>query len=618
MKHILPIIPILLLALAFASCHHGERQTLRSALQMAYADPDSALTMLHTIDRRALPPAEKAYYALTYYLAQNKSGLDVANDSLIRVAYNYYAKLPEDSLYARCMYYMGVYYSLSDSLERASYCLKEAAQAAKVQKDTATLCLVWCKNSWVARKSNAPLGLKYASQALALYRKYSQATPLNTIYYILLKGECETLCGKSQEALNGCKEAERLALSLGDSATLSNVYHDMGYFATGAHDAKAVYYARLARDYSSISNIEKTLSLAGAYCESGQYAACLSLLDTLHLTNNAQRYTAYYCRHFATLGKHDYAAAKTNADSAYHYIEKMFDEELQEKTAYFEKLMKENAEKARAEMKARALRFAIFFMCFLCLGAMAYVSTIYKNHKRKMAARLKEEEEKGKMMVENERKRTERLLAEEDAKMRSMSAMHAKTEKQHKEEQRLKDVKISTLMDIFLSKLDFMQKLEKEKDKKETRIKLTDHDKANMQMLLEAIDKDFLARLSKAFPQLSERDKELLILLRFNFSTNILARIMCVSETSVKQNLYLLKKKWAWEKRMTLFENSYRSFRTKHLQNKKNATEIEEDKHLFDSEVLLKSPPPLFPRFLGLYEPFSSRQFSSFRPFEEV
>ena len=48
MKHILPIIPILLLGLAFASCHHGERQTLRSALQMAYADPDSALTMLHT------------------------------------------------------------------------------------------------------------------------------------------------------------------------------------------------------------------------------------------------------------------------------------------------------------------------------------------------------------------------------------------------------------------------------------------------------------------------------------------------------------------------------------------------------------------------------------------
>ena len=145
---------MLLLALAFASCHRGERQTLRSVLQMAYADPDSALTMLHTIDRRALPPAEKAYYALTYYLAQNKSGLDVANDSLIRVAYNYYAKLPKDSLYARCMYYMGFYYSLNDSLERANYCLKEAQRTAKEQKDTATLCLAMTRYSWVVRKTH--------------------------------------------------------------------------------------------------------------------------------------------------------------------------------------------------------------------------------------------------------------------------------------------------------------------------------------------------------------------------------------------------------------------------------------------------------------------------------
>ena len=134
MKHILPIILILLLALAFVSCHHGERQTLRSALQMAYADPDSALTMLHTIDRRALPPTEKAYYALTYYLAQNKSGLDVANDSLIRIAYNYYAKLPEDSLYARCMYYMGVYYSLCDSLERAAIASMRQHRLRKCKK----------------------------------------------------------------------------------------------------------------------------------------------------------------------------------------------------------------------------------------------------------------------------------------------------------------------------------------------------------------------------------------------------------------------------------------------------------------------------------------------------
>lgn len=50
---------------------------------------------------------------------------------------------------------------------------------------------------------------------------------------------------------------------------------------------------------------------------------------------------------------------------------------------------------------------------------------------------------------------------------------------------------------------------------------------------------------------------------------------------------------------MILFENSYRSFRTKHLQNKKNATEIEEDKYLFDSEVLTKSASSTFSSISG-------------------
>ena len=69
---------------------------------------------------------------------------------------------------------------------------------------------------------------------------------------------------------------------------------------------------------------------------------------------------------------------------------------------------------------------------------------------------------------------------------------------------------------------------------------------------------------------------------------------MCVSETQSNKTCIYSRKKWVWEKRMTLFENSYRSFRTKHLQNKKNATEIEEDKYLFDSEVLTKSTSSTF------------------------
>ena len=54
--------------------------------------------------------------------AQGKSGLDVDNDSLLRTAYTYYSAKPNDSLYAKCQYYMGKYYMLNDSSEKALPC----------------------------------------------------------------------------------------------------------------------------------------------------------------------------------------------------------------------------------------------------------------------------------------------------------------------------------------------------------------------------------------------------------------------------------------------------------------------------------------------------------------
>lgn len=51
-------------------------------------------------------------------MAQDKSGIDVDNDSLLRNAYNWYNGKPADSLYAKCEYYMGKYYALNDSSEK--------------------------------------------------------------------------------------------------------------------------------------------------------------------------------------------------------------------------------------------------------------------------------------------------------------------------------------------------------------------------------------------------------------------------------------------------------------------------------------------------------------------
>ena len=84
---------------------------------------------------------EAAHYALVYTLSQDKSGIDVSNDSLLRLAYNHYRTLPTDSLYSRCMYYMGKYYLLTDSAHAAAHCLHEAERAAAASCDTAVQCM---------------------------------------------------------------------------------------------------------------------------------------------------------------------------------------------------------------------------------------------------------------------------------------------------------------------------------------------------------------------------------------------------------------------------------------------------------------------------------------------
>lgn len=547
MKHIQLLTIIFLSVLAIVSCQRSQLPTIQKALQTVYTAPDSALSLLNDIHLSSLPNDEKPMYALTYYLAQNKSGLDVANDSLIRIAYNHYKKCPEDSLYSRCMYYMGFYYSLTDSLARANYCLKEAARKAKAYKDTATLCLALSKNSWVTRKSDAQSGLKYADQALELYRKYSKATKQNTIYHILLKCESERLCGHSREALHTCKMAETMALQLGDSLILADVYQDMSLFAADLHDTSAIRYARLACQLSQVRFITKRLMLAQACLDTGKPRDCLNLLDTLQLEDNAQRYTAYSCQHQAALRLHDFTAASAYADSAYKYLETMYCNQLQDKTAYFEKLMQEKTAKTKAETNASRYRMTFLFGGILAFLVTAIMIMRYRNYKSKAALKLKYEEKIAKERIAKEQEKTKMLLAQEQEKTRLMNELNAKekemSEKLHQEQLRHKDAQIAQMRQFFIKKIDFLQRHYAQDEVGSKCLHLEETDWEEIELFLENTDNKFVSRLKDSFPTLSTKDIRLLMLVRLNLPAKTMARIYSISEKSVKQNLFLFKGK---------------------------------------------------------------------------
>ena len=78
----------------FSGCKRHHNKELDADYRMAFTSPDQALVMLDSIDSDKLQDCDRAKYYLLYYMAQDKSGLDVDNDSLIRIARDWYDKHP--------------------------------------------------------------------------------------------------------------------------------------------------------------------------------------------------------------------------------------------------------------------------------------------------------------------------------------------------------------------------------------------------------------------------------------------------------------------------------------------------------------------------------------------
>ena len=334
------------------------------------------------------------------------------------------------------------------------------------------------------------------------------------------------MCGHALQALNGSKEAEGIARCLGDSAVLSDVYQDMSLFAVEAHDERAVDYALLACDLSKVRYVTKKLLLAKAYESTGKHDECLRVLDTLKLEDVSQRYTAFSLRHQAALNKHDNVAALSYADSAYKYIEMMYDGEVLDKTAYFEKLMQEKTDKIRTENQASFYKTTCVFVLSIAVVVIISIVFVYKNNKSK--ARIK--------------------LAYEKEKLQHTKEMYVKdkqmSETLYREELKHKEAQIDMMRNFLIQKLEIIQKLDKLKTATDAHhVSLTDKDWEEIQVFLENVDDRFLSRIKEKFPHLSAKDEQLLMLVRLKLPAKTLAEIYGINEKSIKQKLFVFKEK---------------------------------------------------------------------------
>lgn len=505
---------LMTLLLACVGCGERHCEEIDEAYRLAGTHPSRALDILGRVNQRGLSEGERARYALVYTLALDKSGLDVDKDSLLRQAYDYYRERPEDSLYAKCQYYMGKYYMLNDSSERANVCLQRSAEMAEKQGDKYTQSLALEKLSKLFYDTDPQMALLYARKSDSVYCSLPDTTIPNKIYGKLNICEALLFADSLQAAMRVCEKAVDMALEYGDSMIISDVFQDMSSVLSkqGNHQ-ETLEFSKKTSAYAGGDDVSKLINLAWAYMEVDSLKACERVANRINATNAADLYTKYYILHVAFMKGRDYEKARRYADSAYHYIETMYGEQLQKQELYYDSLVKVQREKGVEE--GHASLYGWLFVVAICCSAIIIGLLVYSVRQYKSKVKIEREKEA------QERATAERLRAEE---------------------MRHKDIQISTMASYIVKKIDVSRKVENLKANKNESMPLSEDDWEEIRLFVDGLQDNFTERLRRRFPDFKETDIRFMLLVRLGLSSKSMAMVYGIGEKSIRQRMYVYKR----------------------------------------------------------------------------
>ena len=521
---------LLVISFVFSSCHSDRSRILVSAYSMVDSLPDSTLALLRKVDCDNLSAKDMAEYSLLFTMAQDKSGLDVDNDSLIRIAYDWFQQHQDDSLYAKCLYYMGKYYMLNDSTEQAISLLTESSEKSKMIGDLKTESIALEKLSKVYQVVEPEKSLLFSKKALETYARYPYATLKNRIYLNLNYSEALLACEITRKSVDVALSILPKALVLKDSVVLADVYQDLAnsYLYLGYKDS-CLFYAKKTYDLQPIKNMSCRLMLADAYREVDSVRQCLALLESLKPTLSTEKYVCFQICSQASIKMQDYEKSKMYMDSAYSCIENMYAEAVKGKADYYSSVLKKEKQKSELKGRAEMQSYLLLLVIILALLVIVFLLYVYKNSRSKAQKEIIFEKRQAEMKVRHEH---ELAMIEKNL-----------SEQYHQKELSRKEVQLSIMRSYLMKLVTAVEKLNSIKTGNGKHVVLTEKDWKEIAAFLDSTENMFVTRLKTRFPNLSEGDLHLMMLLRLKMPQKVLASLYCITEKAVKQKLFLYKEK---------------------------------------------------------------------------
>ena len=501
------------------SCYQSHKKELDLAYTLAESKPDSALAFLNRINQAKLSDEDMAKYALIYYMAQDKSGLDVDNDSLIRIAYDWYGEHQNDSLYASSLYYMGKYFLLNDSMEQAKACLEKSYSISNSLHNLNLKCLALDKLIEVEEQLAPDTALKYAKALVKMYDSMPNVTIYNKVVARLKLGENFFYVDSLNQALEEEKKAYRMAASVGDNNLLSYVRQNLAstFEEMGEKDS-CLFYARQAYDLNGNDRFSCQLMLASAYISVDSIKQAFTILKQTAPKTPEDHYSVFYLQSQVAVKAQDYKTAKTFSDSACSCLQEMYRTASKAKNSYYTSFLKKESERAKMQGKTEMQRWVFGLFLLLGLIVISFVLYAYWSYRKLSLARMVHEQE-------------------------IFSQKQQMIEKLHQEELLHRDVQLSVMRNYLLKKIEVVEKLNSNVPNGCKHIVLSDNEWTELEVFLDSVEDLFVSRLKQKHPNLSKADLRLMMLLRLRLSQKTLASIYCVSEKAIKQKLFLYKDK---------------------------------------------------------------------------
>ena len=514
---------IALLLTMFCSCGRNAK-IMDEAERIVEQSPDSSLALLSTVDRYSLSKSDRARYGLLFTMAQDKSGVDVDMDTLIRQSYIYYKGEPETKYYGLSQYYMGKYYFLNDSTTECEECFRNVINNAKERGDVDLQCLALEKLSRSIVLSNKRLSVIYAKKAVDLYSNQKNAKIANLILYMLNLANCYILDNQKDSSFFYLRQSQQYLNRISDNSMPKYVYHSLSraFYYFNEKDS-ALFYSRKAIDETSDIKLMVFYSCCLEECDSLESAERLLRICSAE-SNDKLKYSSYMELCKLSCKRINDKQLSTDIDSLERFADKYMLDLYSQKGKYFEENINQGRQLERQENAVMVRNGVILFIIVTVLLLAALVYVYLSKRKTLHAQEIRHIQEHYEMELESQRKEKEYL------------------EREHKLLLESKNKQIALLKNGLFERLELAKKIKDAKGQS-CHVVINDNDWNQLHSLLEGGEEYFVSKLKERYPSLSNDEIQMCMLIRIGLSNEDMANIYCITINSMKRKLYSFKEK---------------------------------------------------------------------------